>query len=139
MSILPCKNAKAMGNQTMVIVSGGVGGPSGERDFYERRYSSFRRPPVSSSTVVAIKPGETHCSLLWPKQSPYSAYPAILCPGLVVFNPLCRPAIARWMGTTLDRRTTQSRLSANVASIAGREGLWSRLSSFAREKRGSLG
>lgn len=109
--------AKAHGESDMVIVSGGSS--IGERDFTRDAIQALGDPGVLIHGV-AIKPGKPTV-LAVAQGKPVFGLPGHPMSCLVVFNLFVAPAIARWMGTTLDRRTTQARLSANVASIAGRE------------------
>jgi len=108
---------KAHGESDMVIVSGGSS--IGERDFTRQAIQSLGSPGILVHGV-AIKPGKPTI-LAVAEGKPVFGLPGHPMSCLVVFNLFAAPAIARWMGTTLDRRETGARLGANVPSIAGRE------------------
>lgn len=109
--------AKAHSESDMVIVSGGSS--IGERDFTRESIQALGDPGVLIHGV-AIKPGKPTI-LAVAEGKPVFGLPGHPMSCLVVFDLFVAPAIARWMGGTLYRRETQARLSANVASIAGRE------------------
>ena len=109
--------AKAHAASDMVIVSGGSS--IGERDFTRQAIQALGDPGVLVHGV-AIKPGKPTI-LAMAEGKPVFGLPGHPMSCLVVFNLFVAPAIARWMGTTLDRRETGARLRANVPSIAGRE------------------
>ncbi|HXL03289.1 MAG TPA: molybdopterin molybdotransferase MoeA [Bacillota bacterium] len=109
--------AKAHRESDMVIVSGGSS--IGERDFTRESIEALGDPGVLIHGV-AIKPGKPTI-LAVAEGKPVFGLPGHPMSSLVVFNLFVAPAIAMWMGGTLFRRETQARLSANVASIIGRE------------------
>jgi molybdopterin molybdotransferase len=109
--------AKAHAESDMVIVSGGSS--IGERDFTRQAIQALGDPGVLVHGV-AIKPGKPTI-LAVAEGKPVFGLPGHPMSCLVVFNLFVAPAIARWMGTTLDKRETGARLGANVPSIAGRE------------------
>ena len=109
--------AKAYSESDMVIMSGGSS--IGERDYTKDAIQALGDPGVIVHGV-AIKPGKPTI-LAAAGGKPVFGLPGHPMSCLVVFNLFVAPAIARWMGGSLHNRETQARLSANVASIAGRE------------------
>ncbi|MFY9434787.1 MAG: gephyrin-like molybdotransferase Glp [Bacillota bacterium] len=109
--------AKAHAESDMVIVSGGSS--IGERDFTRQAIQSLGEPGILVHGA-AIKPGKPTI-LAVAEGKPVFGLPGHPMSCLVVFNLFCAPAIARWMGATLDRLEISARLGANVPSIAGRE------------------
>ena len=109
--------AEAHSESDMVIMSGGSS--VGERDFTREAIEPLGEPGVLVHGV-AIKPGKPTI-LAVADGKPVFGLPGHPMSCLVVFNLFVAPAIARWMGGSIYRRETQARLSANVASIAGRE------------------
>ena len=109
--------AKAYSESDMVIMSGGSS--IGERDYTKDAIQALGDPGVIVHGV-AIKPGKPTI-LAAAGGKPVFGLPGHPMSCLVVFNLFVAPAIARWMGGSLHNRETQARLSANVASITGRE------------------
>jgi 3-oxoacyl-[acyl-carrier-protein] synthase-3 len=109
--------AKAHAESDMVIVSGGSS--IGERDFTRQAIQSLGEPGILVHGA-AIKPGKPTI-LAVAEGKPVFGLPGHPMSCLVVFNLFCAPAIARWMGATVDRLEISARLGANVPSIAGRE------------------
>ncbi len=109
--------AKAHLESDMVIMSGGSS--VGERDFTKEAIQSLGEPGVLVHGV-AIKPGKPTILAVAGDKLVFGL-PGHPMSCLVVFNLFVAPAIARWMGGAIYRRETQAILSANVASIAGRE------------------
>src|SRR5690606_31690 len=96
------------------------GGSSiGERDFTRQAIQSLGEPGILVHGA-AIKPGKPTI-LAVAEGKPVFGLPGHPMSCLVVFNLFCAPAIARWMGATVDRLEISARLGANVPSIAGRE------------------
>ncbi|MGE5587625.1 MAG: gephyrin-like molybdotransferase Glp [Clostridia bacterium] len=101
----------------MLVVSGGSS--IGTRDFARDAVDSLG-PPGVLVHGVAVRPGKPTI-LAVAGGKPVFGLPGHPVSCLTIFRVFVEPAIARWMGTTPERREVEARLGANVASVAGRE------------------